>query len=264
MLNMSGDPAQQPPSLTEPSTSDPIVGSGSTVSQAPPVVAGVPATPVAAGSVPPAVPVNAVTATPPPTTTPVTPAQDAMIAQEVQSLYRPEVTGVSMAGEDLRQTPLPNQSNASDGISWTTGSEVVRGRSSNWTIRMTGLSVLVGAVIFLITRDWISSAAVLFAGFVFGLMGSRPPVGIEYIIDPEGISIGRKVYYYKDFRAFSVVQDSHGVVAELIPLKRFMPAVSMHLDRTRQQEILAVLSGYLPMQPHKQDMVDYIVGRIKL
>jgi hypothetical protein len=109
-----------------------------------------------------------------------------------------------------------------------------------------------------------SSIAVAVIGVIFGTLGSRHARDLQYSVDPGGVTIGGRHYSYGEFRAFSVFSDRMTLNVELVPLKRFMPAVMLHLDQRQSDEIVATLSRYLPIQNHQQDLVDRIVNRIKI
>jgi len=186
-------------------------------------------------------------------------------------------TDVSQADTNLPlNTPIPalppsghahkesDHGEAPASVSWTTGDAPSHVHSSAWRMRMMILSILLGAVIFLVTRDWVSSGAVVVAGMLFGVLGSRRPPSLSYQIGPQGIAIGRKQFAYNEFRAFSVFEDQSSSSVELIPLKRFMPIVLLHIDQMQKDQTIEALANYLPMQPHRQDFMDGIASRIKI
>lgn len=120
-------------------------------------------------------------------------------------------------------------------------------------------------VVFLLTRDAVNAGAIIAAGLLFGIYSSRKPQTVHYQLDDTGITIGHKHYPYNMFRSFAVEEGSqtktHGLV--LMPLRRFMPMLSMHYASDLEEEIVDELSARLPMEAFRRDAVDAISRKLK-
>ena len=200
-----------------------------------------------------------------------TPTQQAVVPTQAPApqpsggFYRADQSDdVSAPAPDVPE-PLADGTAPQDEISWTAGDAAVRAHATAWRLRMIGLSILLGlAVLFVTGGDWFPAGSIVVAGVLFGLLGSRRSQVLAYRVDARGVMIGQKHYAYSEFRAFSVFGDRSSSSIELVPLQRFMPAVLLYLDQVQGQQIVDTLSGYLPMQPHRQDVVDYIINRVKI
>lgn len=159
--------------------------------------------------------------------------------------------------------PDKDPSTPDEAVEWISSGDELQSRSSTWLMRMLAVSAVAGAVVFLITRDLVSTGSVVIVGLLFGFLGARKPPALQYRIDRHGIVIGRKQYRYNEFRAFSVADDRQALTVNLVPLKRFLPVLSIFCDPKLHDKIIAVLGEHLPMEVHKRDALDSIISRAK-
>lgn len=177
--------------------------------------------------------------------------------EEVIGFYHPD--SEALYAESLGiASPKPDKA-----IEWVSSGDELQARSSAWRIRMILLSVVAAAIIYAITRDVVSSGAVVIAGILFGFLGARKPPAIQYKLDSHGFSIGPRVYSYREFRAFSVADDIVPPSINIVPLKRFSPMLSIHFDVQHHDEIVDILAQHLPLEEHRHDAFDSIITRIK-
>lgn len=148
-------------------------------------------------------------------------------------------------------------------VTWTASEFVAHEKTNNWYMLLGGGSVLVAIVVWLITRDVVSSLVILFAAFVFGFYARRQPRELTYRLDEQGLTIGDKFYHYDTFRAFSVVPEGALNTIVLSPLKRFAPLTTLYYDPADQEKITALLANELPFEQRKQDPIDRLMWRIR-
>ena len=94
-------------------------------------------------------------------------------------------------------------------------------------------------------------------------MGARKPRELEYNVDDGGLTIGGKHYPYNLFRAFTIAEEDHFHSIDFMPLKRFMPVISIYYDPADEDQIAEVLSAHLPLETHKHDPVEKLMRRIR-
>jgi len=150
-----------------------------------------------------------------------------------------------------------------EAIEWVSSGEDLQAKSAGWRIKMTLLSVVAGIVIYAFTRDIFSSGAIVAVGILFGMLGARKPPSLSYRVDKNGITIGPKLYSYREFRAFSIAEDHGAQSINLAPLKRFYPMLAIHYDLSRRDEIVDVLGQHLPLEEHRRDAFDSIINSIR-
>ncbi len=155
----------------------------------------------------------------------------------------------------LQQTTQPVTWNASEFIAHTKG--------LSWFAAL-GIGLFVfTALIYFISRDIFASVMIAVAGITFGVFAARPPRVLEYSVDARGINIGQKSYTYSDFKSFAVVEDGPLPAVMLLPLKRFLPPITVFYEPKQEDAILNVIADYLPHEEKQPDVVDRLMSRIR-
>ncbi len=244
-----------------------VVTPGARAPASPPVVA-----PVAPPSEPPAPPAPdpqpAPVLPPVPSSTPPAPTtaglSQAMVPEPplpLQPHLSPQpaatIPGVSPA---LQQQATQEMS--VDGMSWTATEFVHNEKNSTWYGAYTLGTILLSGLIFLMTRDFVSTGVVLLAVAGLIIYAGRKPTAQSYILDGDVLQAGNRPYYLGDFKAFSIIEEAAIVSIVLLPLKRLVPPLTVYLPRELEEQIIEHLSDFLPMEPHKPDAVDTLLRRI--
>jgi len=159
--------------------------------------------------------------------------------------------------------PVGGSSHKDSPIQWSASEYVANPRGTGWFLGLTALSVLVAALIFMITRDVVSTVAVLLIGLAVGIFSARKPKVLNYTINDRGIQIGIKQYPYAMFRSFSILQKGSFGSIYLMPLKRFMPPIEIHFELNDQERITSTLADYLPFEERSPDLVDTLFERLR-
>jgi len=147
--------------------------------------------------------------------------------------------------------------------SWTASEYVHHQKAAGWYI-MLGLGTLgLAALIYLVTRDWITFGTIVVVAGSFGFFASRQPRTLNYRIDSSGIAIGEKLYPYNHLRTFSIQQEGAIKNILLIPVKRFMPAISLYYPPEQENEIFETLSSYLPHEERRADPIDRLMHHVR-
>jgi hypothetical protein len=258
--NLQDNPVDSHPSLVEPSQlptlPTPAPAPATQSSQLPQPVAAAPAPQPEA---PPAAPSPAAAR-------PVEPAQpSASTAAEPSAdpaggFYRVDDIATDVASGLGADEGLPSRQKA-EVVTWTAGGES-QAPATAWRVRMTAISLALGVVIYFITRDVFSAGAVIVAGILFGFIGMHKPHALSYQLDGSGIIIGQRHFSYTEFRAFSIADETSFPTIELMPLKRFLPVVSLQMDPALREQIVGVLSVRLPMEAHRRDVIDRLTSLI--
>lgn len=152
---------------------------------------------------------------------------------------------------------------SSESIQWSASEFIAYQKSAGWYLLiLLGIIALAGLV-FVFTQDYLSSGPIVVAGILFLIFAARKPRVLNYSVNNSGINIADKHYAFKDFRSFSLIEETHVRSIMLTPLKRFMPAISMYFEPNDEQKITEALSAYLPYEDRKQDAVDKVMQRLR-
>lgn len=148
-------------------------------------------------------------------------------------------------------------------IAWNASEFVEHEKSPEWYFAMVGISVVAMIVTFLITRDWFNAVIVAVAAVLFGVSAARPPRHLQYLISDHGVGVGRRFYVYTDFRSYSLLDEGpmHSII--LMPLKRFMPPISLYFDPADEDRIAEVLAAHLPFAEHEHELTERLMRRIR-
>ncbi|QQS20214.1 hypothetical protein IPL85_02060 [Candidatus Saccharibacteria bacterium] len=155
-----------------------------------------------------------------------------------------------------------NQLQTAD-IAWSAAEYIDNEKNATWYGAVTLGSILLGALIYLFTKDVISTAVVVLAigGLLF--VSAHRPIEASYALRDGLIQIGQKTYHLDDFKAFSVDEAAPVLGISLMPLKRFMPPVALYVDEVHEQTVVDYISDFLPMEPHKVDAMDSLLRRLR-
>jgi hypothetical protein len=124
-------------------------------------------------------------------------------------------------------------------------------------------ALILAALVFIATRDKISTGMVLIAALVLGIFAARKPRVLDYRLDDTGLTIGAKFYDYTAFKSFSVINEGPAYSIFLMPMKRFMPGLSLYYDQKDQGKIVDILAQRLPLEDRHVDTVDRFMHRIR-
>lgn len=157
----------------------------------------------------------------------------------------------------------PRAALGTQSISWTASEFIAHEKSASWYLSLGGVAVVVATLIWLITRDLVSSGVVLFGALMLGIYGARKPRQLPYRVDSYGVQIGPKYYSYQSFRSFSVVAEGAFSSIMFMPLKRFSPALSIYYDPNDEVAILNLVALQLPHEQRNQDLIDRLMHSIR-
>ena len=170
------------------------------------------------------------------------------------------------APETMPQTaPAQSSGLSSDNdVSWTASEFVDHQKGAGWFL-IFGLVVLAlaGGVFLVTNRDIFSSIIIVVVGAVFGFIAGKKPSVLEYGLGQGGISVGKKKYLYQEFKFFYVHDDGpvHSLV--LMPMRRFMPPISIFYPPEDEDSIVKILSDFLPMEMDQNDKIDQLMRKIR-
>jgi hypothetical protein len=148
-------------------------------------------------------------------------------------------------------------------VAWTASEFLAHQKNGGWYMILTGGAVVTSVLIYFLTRDMISSAVILMVAALLGAAAARKPRTLSYQLTNQGLHIGPKLYPYNDFKAFSVINEGAINSILLLPMKRFLPAVTVYYAPEDEQKILDVLSQALPYEQRDQDPIDRFMQRIR-
>lgn len=149
-------------------------------------------------------------------------------------------------------------------VTWTASEYIAHHKSPLWYGGFALSVLIVAAVVFFVSgRDILSTVAVVLVSVVFAIYAGRPPRVQEYKLSEAGVTIGQRTYAFADIKSFSLIEEGPFMSINFMPMKRFMPMLSIYFDPADEDKIVAFLTNYLPVEHRKKDLIDHIMGKVK-
>ena len=241
----------------DPSTPD-RPGNGDTLAGNPaPVEATPPATPAPVQATPPPS-APSVPPVPTPSPQPTQPTSGAPIAAPAATTnwqFNPEQSSATPTVTE--RAPLP------ESIDWTASEFVAHDKSAVWYISVVMGGLLFAALDYILTKDVFSTAIIVVAAIAFTAYAARKPQMQQYRLSRQGIQVGHRLYGFQEYKSFSVAEEGGTASAVFMPLKRFMPPLTIYLTSDIEDQVVDFLSAFMPFEQHKADAVDSLLKRMR-
>lgn len=184
---------------------------------------------------------------------------DADVAQPPQ----PQATAPDSPSDADQDQAEPEGAPPGDGVSWTASEFIAHEKGVGWYLALVLATAMLATLIYLLTKDKISSGVVILAAIIFGAYAARKPRTLEYRLDDSGLTIAGKFYDYSQFRSFVVIQEGAFPSITFMPLKRFMPSLTVYYSPQDEQKITDLLADQLPIENRGHDPLDRFLHRIR-
>lgn len=150
-----------------------------------------------------------------------------------------------------------------DAVSWSASEFVAHQKSGSWFLVLAMGTSVFSAGIYLVTKDILATIAIAVAGVMFGVFAARAPRVLQYVIDDRGLSIGERLYPYGEIRSFAVLEESPIPSILVMPMKRFLPPITLFFTPEEADKIIDALAARLPHEDKQPDAVDRLMSRIR-
>jgi hypothetical protein len=148
-------------------------------------------------------------------------------------------------------------------ISWTASEFVSHQKSASWYAGLGAVAAVVTLIVFLLTRNILSSFVVAFAFMSLGIFAARQPQTVTYTMNEDGITVGPRFFDYDMFKSFSLVQDGAVNCIWLRPLKKYAPTTVIYYPPEEEDRILDTLENFLPEEDRQHDTIDKLSRKIR-
>lgn len=187
-----------------------------------------------------------------------------VVDQEPKTDWKFDADGSGQpASQDQSTLAQPITPKHQTSLTWTASEYLAHDKNSTWFISLGGGGIVIVALIYLITRDFVTITLVSGMVIIFGIFAARKPQILEYTLNYDGLQIGPKHYTFDSFKSFAVMDEGEVFSIMLLPLKRFMPTLSIYYDAKDENSIVDVLSGYLPVEQRTHDLTDQLMRKIR-
>jgi hypothetical protein len=179
---------------------------------------------------------------------------------------QPEENSGELAGYDLTNSSKAesqDDENETPEVQWEASEYIHHDRGVLWFVALGAVVLVLGGLAFWL-KAWtfLGLLVVMVAALV--VYTHRPPRTLSYSLSMHGLNIDGKRYHYEEFKAFGIQHDGVFYSIVLIPIKRFMPAVTMFFDHNDGEGIVDILGTHLPMQEMEPDFMDQVLRKLRL
>lgn len=186
---------------------------------------------------------------------------------EVSETPAPVQNAPEQSGWTFNSDERPEENSANNDVtpevSWTASEYIAHDKGTGWFMGLAAATGLATVVVYLMTQDIVTVIVVLVVAIVFGAFALRQPRVLSYKIDHSGITIADKHYPYLSFRSFAVQEEGAVDSILLIPLKRFMPGISIYFPPEQEDQIVGTLGNYLPHEDRPPDAIDRLMRKVR-
>lgn len=148
-------------------------------------------------------------------------------------------------------------------VNWTASEFIAHEKGINWYLALVASVLFFTAIVYLVTRDKITTAVIILAAIIFGVYAARKPRTLSYRLGAAGLMVGEKFYDFNHFRSFVVYHEGAFSSVSFMPLRRFMPILTVYYSPEDEQRIVQLLSLRLPMENRGRDVIDRFLHRIR-
>jgi hypothetical protein len=171
-------------------------------------------------------------------------------------------------GEALNEAPAAQPELATDDreeqpIAWEASEYVHHEKNTGWFMVLVVATLLLATFAFVVMKSFTFALLVCVMAVAIVIFARRPPRILRYSLTAQGLDIDGRHYSYHDFRAFAVVQDGPLYSILLIPVKRFMPSVTVYFPEEHGEAIVDFLGQILPMEEHGLDLMEQLARRLR-
>lgn len=156
-------------------------------------------------------------------------------------------------------------------ISWAASDGNGEKKTGGWYGRVTLIFIIiiaadVAAFFFHLTGlvTLISSLVVFGIMYIALLLSARVPDNeYHYTLSPEGLSINGEMHEFNKFKAFGVRKFPSYWQLIIIPINRFGMEITVHIGLDQADQIVNILSSYVPLEDIHSNHIDNIVTKLK-
>jgi hypothetical protein len=174
--------------------------------------------------------------------------------------YKPD--GAALAAPVEMPVVNVGASQPLDGVEWTASEFVAHEKGATWYLLLALAGGAAAALIYVITRDIISSVAIMALAVILGIAGARKPRVLTYRLDRTGIMVGPRLHRFAEYKSFALIDEGAFWSVVFLPTKRFAVPLSVYLAPEDEQRVIEVLGSYLPIQQGQMGSVDRLMRRM--
>lgn len=194
-------------------------------------------------------------------------SQEPPVAPEPE-MYTPEPFELGQA-PTAPLTPEPTEQPLTvpevEPIHWSATEYIHHEKNGLWFVLFALVVLALIVLSIFVIKSYTFTALIVVMAIAVVVFARRPPHPIDYTLSgDQGLYVGERLYPYRDFKSFALIQDGEHHSVLLIPTKRFSPGVSVYFPEEAGEQIVDLLGARLPMETRKMDLIDILVRKLRL
>lgn len=180
--------------------------------------------------------------------------------------YKPDGKQTAAAPDLPAQNSAPAASRpkATDSVTWTASEYIEHSRGAGWYLLLIVGTGAVAGLIYLITKDYFATGVIVALGLIVAIFSTHKPRQIEYELSATGLRRGDRSYPLSLFKTYAIIREGPLSSVNLVPVKRFMPPLTIYFEPSQEAKIIGILGEHLPMQEGGLDPVERLSRRLRL
>lgn len=134
-----------------------------------------------------------------------------------------------------------------DTITWSTPEYSHKERTNDWFWTV-GLIAVVGCGVAVWFHNYIFAIFIIIAGASLIMFNIREPEEVTFIIETEGLTMGRDLYPWKELKSFNIKEKDQSENAKLLieTKKHFLPIYTIILPKEMVEQVKKNLIKVIP------------------
>ena len=148
-------------------------------------------------------------------------------------------------------------------VTWQAEEYIVRNHGIWWYIGLLVTCAGLSALAFFL-KWWTFLILIILSFISIFIFTIRPPRKINYQLDKTGLTEGKILHKFEEYRAFGILKEGQHFSAILIPKKRLSISTKVYFQSSNGEVIVDILGNHLPMEDVKLDFLDKIVNFLRI
>lgn len=157
------------------------------------------------------------------------------------------------------KVPMPQEP-----IRWQASEYIHQEKNALWFLIFWIVVLGLMALAIFLMQAWTFAILIAVMAVAVVVYARRPPRELTYTLSTKGLYVGDRLYDMSEFKSFGIIHDGAEFSVMLIPVKRFLPGVTVYFPEALGEQIVDFLGVRLPMQELHLDVIDRLVRKLRL
>lgn len=148
-------------------------------------------------------------------------------------------------------------------VEWSASEFINHQKGTSWYVVLAIGAAILSAVIFFITKEYISIVVIMLMAVVLGVYGAAKPKVVKYTITPKGIGFGNTFHPYSEVKSFCVIKETTIPYVQLLLHKRIAVPLTLYVAPDFMDKITEIIGEYVPYDQKQLDYTDRLSAKFR-